>query len=232
MAFQKSEELTVGLFDRGAIRYAQSEEHFWDLRSGRRSPVYVNVRGVASFSNNLPVSIDQQKRTRDLTVEAYCELLDESRGYNHIIGIPHALTAISGLVAQQRGDSLLSMRSETKDYGIHKTIEGDYTNGDVVIALDDVVTDAGSKLEKAEQIKAEGLTVIETTVLVDREEGGKENLESKDLRLLAALGLGGVTTALFANLKIGQKQMHWMFEYYDRLVEDGIIPALPKSFTE
>ena len=64
--FERQEELVVGLYERGAIGFAKTEDEFITLKSGRKSPHYVNLRGMMSFSKNHHMTKREQKRVRDL----------------------------------------------------------------------------------------------------------------------------------------------------------------------
>jgi orotate phosphoribosyltransferase len=69
-----------------------------------------------------------------------------------------------------------SIRKTQKDHGIIKWIEGDVTAGQAVAVIDDVATTGGSTIKAIERARAEGLEVIKAVVLVDRQEGGLENI--------------------------------------------------------
>jgi len=69
-----------------------------------------------------------------------------------------------------------SVRKAQKDHGIVKWIEGDLAEGDRVAIVDDVATTGGSTIKAIERARSEGLDVIKAVVLVDRQEGGLENI--------------------------------------------------------
>jgi orotate phosphoribosyltransferase len=233
MAIRSPEELATGLFNKQAIRYAEASDEFWTLKSGRESPVYVNLRGLTSLSTGLefPLAPDEEADVRKLVVKSYSELLEPKEGrFDHILGIPHAMTALAAMVGYERDESVLSMRSIDKaQYGAHKSIEGDYSEGDKVVALDDVITDGASKITTLEQVTSEGLVVKDFVVLVDREEGGREVLESQGLELSSAISLGGITYILAEQRLISQAQLMWTEAYYEKLVAEGVIEDIPDS---
>ena len=66
-----------------------------------------------------------------------------------------------------------------KDHGIVKWIEGDITPGQRVVIIDDVATTGGSTLTAVERAQDEGLEVVCAVVLVDRQEGGLENIRAQ-----------------------------------------------------
>jgi orotate phosphoribosyltransferase len=57
-----------------------------------------------------------------------------------------------------------------------KWIEGDVEPGEKVVIIDDVATSGGSTLKAVERAKDEGLEVIKVITLIDRQEGGIENI--------------------------------------------------------
>jgi orotate phosphoribosyltransferase len=69
-----------------------------------------------------------------------------------------------------------SVRKTQKDHGIVRWVEGDVQKGERVAILDDVATTGGSTITAIERARAEGLEVIKAVVLVDRQEGGLENI--------------------------------------------------------
>jgi orotate phosphoribosyltransferase len=72
--------------------------------------------------------------------------------------------------------SAFSIRKTQKDHGIVKWIEGDLAPGQRVAVIDDVATTGGSTIKAIERARSEGLEVVKAVVLVDRQEGGLENI--------------------------------------------------------
>ena len=60
--------------------------------------------------------------------------------------------------------------------GIASWIEGDLSPGDRVVVIDDVATTGGSTIKAIERAREEGLEVERAVVLVDRQEGGLDNI--------------------------------------------------------
>jgi len=70
----------------------------------------------------------------------------------------------------------LSIRKTKKDHGIARWIEGDVQPGQRVVIIDDVATTGGSTIKAVERARSEGLEVVKSVILVDRQEGGLENI--------------------------------------------------------
>ncbi len=69
-----------------------------------------------------------------------------------------------------------SIRKEPKGHGLQQQVEGDVKAGDRVYILEDVVTTGGSTIKAIEAARREGLEVLGVVALVDREEGGREEI--------------------------------------------------------
>ena len=71
-----------------------------------------------------------------------------------------------------------SVRKEAKAHGTGRRVEGNFTAGDAVVVVEDVITTGGSALKAIEAIREEGGTVLGVLAVVDREEGGRATLEA------------------------------------------------------
>lgn len=89
--------------------------------------------------------------------------------------IANALSVIS----YQRGKPIKSfiVRKDVKEHGTKGRIEGDVKKGEKVAILDDVITTGGSTITAIERAREAGLEVDRVIALIDREEGGRENIE-------------------------------------------------------
>ena len=79
----------------------------------------------------------------------------------------------------ERPLKVFTVRKEAKDHGRGKRIEGNFESGQQIIVVDDVITTGGSTIKAIDAIEAEGGKVVAALVLVDREEGGREAIESR-----------------------------------------------------
>lgn len=78
---------------------------------------------------------------------------------------------------------MLMIRKSRKGYGTSKLIEGDLEEGDRVVVVEDVTTTGNSLLKAVEAVEDNGGVVIQALVAVDREEGARENLQKKSIKL-------------------------------------------------
>ncbi len=97
--------------------------------------------------------------------------------------IATALSMTSSLV----GDPIPAfiIRKEPKGHGTGQWLEGrkNLVPGARVIIVEDVLTTGGSALKAVERAREEGLEVVGIITLVDREEGGREAVETQGITL-------------------------------------------------
>ncbi len=156
------------------------------LASGKKSDLYVDCR-VTSFD----------ARGARLIGESGWALVRD-----HLTGKGLSAAAIGGMTlgadpislaigmesARQQPDRFLqvfTVRKEAKEYGAGRRIEGNFSSGDPVVVVDDVVTTGGSTLRAIDAIEAEGGKVLFAFVLVDREEGGRKALEERGVEVVS-----------------------------------------------
>jgi len=173
------DEIALGLHALGAVRFGE-----FTLKSGKKSPGYIDLR--------LLVSDPSLMRT---VARAMAGLLGGIR-CDRIAAIPYGGLPIGQAVSLETGLPLVYPRREVKDYGTKKAIEGAYASGETVAVLDDLVTTGGSKLEAIAPLAGAGLGVKDIGGLVDRAQGGAEELAARGLRLHAVLTLEALLDAL------------------------------------
>jgi orotate phosphoribosyltransferase len=89
-----------------------------------------------------------------------------------------------------------TVRKEAKAHGTGRLIEGPFQKGDTVAVIEDVITTGGSALRAVEAVKAAGGIVAGVLALVDREEGGREALQSAGLDVAALTLASEIVAAL------------------------------------
>lgn len=96
------------------------------------------------------------------------------------LGADPIATAVS-LVSHLDGRPIPAfiIRKEPKGHGTGAWLEGrkNLKDGARVVIVEDVVTSGGSSLKAIRRAEEEGMKVLGVVTLVDREEGGRENIE-------------------------------------------------------
>ena len=83
---------------------------------------------------------------------------------------------LGGAVSMETGLPLVLVRKEPKGYGTSKQIEGKLEPGERVTVIEDVVTTGGDSLRSAQVLTDAGVNVIHLVVVLDRGEGGEDNI--------------------------------------------------------
>ena len=78
------------------------------------------------------------------------------------------------------------VRKAPKSHGQGRLIEGNFARDDLVVVVDDVVTRGDSTLSAIKAVEEAGGRVAFVSVLVDRQEGGRERIEASGHRVIAA----------------------------------------------
>ena len=145
------------------------------LTSGRVSPYYIDLRIVPSFP-------DAFQRVCDF----YVNLIRGDIGtenFDRAAGVPTAGMPFASLVAYHLKKPLLYIRPRVRLHGRERRVEGIIMPGDRVLLIDDLITTGRSLRRATAAIRAEGGVVTDTVVLLDREEGGEENLAKDNVAL-------------------------------------------------
>jgi uridine monophosphate synthetase len=154
------------LITHGCLQFGQ-----FKLKSGQISSYYMDLRTIISSPTLL-----------GMVGDAYASLLSTIE-YERIAAIPLAALPIATVVSLKLNVPFVYPRMVVKEHGTGNNIEGFFRPTDRVVLLDDVISTAKSKLEAIEVLEREGLKITDLVVLIDRESGGKEELESRNLRL-------------------------------------------------
>lgn len=75
------------------------------------------------------------------------------------------------------------VRKEPKAHGMGRQVEGLLKPGDRVAVLEDVITTGSSSLKAVQACRREGYHVIGVFAIVDRQEGGSENLKAEGVEV-------------------------------------------------
>jgi len=127
------------------------------LASGLPSPTYIDCRKLISYPRIRATLMDFLTVT--VMRNAGFEAFDNIAG-GETAGIPFA-----ALVAERMALPMTYVRKKPKGYGKNARIEGDMTEGQRVLLVEDLTTDGGSKLSFVDAIRETGATCGHTAVI-------------------------------------------------------------------
>ena len=178
----------------GALKFGT-----FKLASGRISPYYIDLRIVPSFPDGF----------RKIC-ELYTTLIRMTVGiesFDRIAAVPTAGMAFAAVIAYDFKKPFLYTRPKIKTHGRERRIEGILMPGDRVLIVDDLITTGKSLIQALTAIRAEGGVVSDSIVLVNREEGGKEKLASRNVALHYLLDASEAADKLFEVGAITEEQL-------------------------
>jgi len=157
----------IDILCRKSFKYSKAPS--FKLVSGKLSQFYVNCKPTTLSARGMYLAghlIFDEIRDSDVS------------GVGGLTFGADPLAVATAFASEINGQAInaLSIRKTKKDHGIVRWIEGDVQPGQRVVIIDDVATTGGSTIKAIERARSEGLDVVKSVILVDRQEGGLENI--------------------------------------------------------
>ena len=149
-------ELTAKmLMEIKAVNFRPEEPYI--LASGLASPVYIDCRKLISYP-----------RIRGTLMDFAASILMRDAGFEKFDTIAGGETAgipFAAWIAERMGLPMQYVRKKPKGYGRDAQIEGDISEGQNVLLVEDLTTDGGSKIKFCEALRTAGAEVTDTLVV-------------------------------------------------------------------
>lgn len=163
-------DISKALEECGALRFGD-----FTLASGAKSNYYIDIKKAITDPETLYL-ISQ------LMAE---KMRSENIRPDRIAGVVLGSIPLAAALSMATGIPYVMVRKEQKDHGTRKMIEGDMTEGDRVMVVEDVITTAGSAIGAIAILRKNGAIVTDIMSVVDRESGGSENLADIGVNLMS-----------------------------------------------
>ena len=177
-------EFAIFLFKNNIIKFGN-----FTLSSGKKSSYYIDLRLVPSFPHQFRKMI---KNLQKLIIEKIG--LDN---FDSLVSIPTGGLIIGSALAIETVKPLIYVRNKPKDHGTTKSLEGKILSGMQVMMIDDVATTGTSILNGIKELKAEGLSISNACVIINRLEGADKILNSVGVILHQLTHIIEITETLF-----------------------------------
>jgi orotate phosphoribosyltransferase len=179
-------KLARRLFDLGAISFGD----FTLGRTAVHSPVYVNPRRILSE----PVLLQQVAQLLDDEIKtAQGRRRPRLSPFSLVAGVPFGGLHLALAYSLQSGVPMCYARPAATG-GKDHMIEGYFEAEQTALIMDDLVTGGGSILQNTRILEEFGIRVRDAVVLIDREQGGAENLKQHGYNLISILRLKTMLT--------------------------------------
>ena len=156
-----------------AIREHAYLEGDFVLRSGRRSSYYLDKYRFETRPDLLAA----------LGGRLAAKVAEVEPGAARHAGPELGAVALAAATSLQAGLPFLIVRKAEKGYGTDNRLEGAFEPGDRVCLIEDVVTSGGAAAEAVEALRTAGLECGNAVCVIDREEGGVDELARLAVRL-------------------------------------------------
>ena len=150
------------------------------LRSGRRSRYYLDKYRFETRPELL----------RPLGERIAALVAEHAPDAVRLAGPELGAVALAASASLASGLPFVIVRKEAKGYGTSNRLEGVFERGECVCLVEDVVTSGGALLDAVEAVRDAGLVVRNAVCVVDREEGGADELARHAVRLRALYRAG------------------------------------------
>jgi len=159
------------------LRRAMREHAFLEgafvLRSGRRSRYYLDKYRFETRPDLL----------RALGERLASKVREHAPEATRIAGPELGAVALAAAASLESGLPFLIVRKDAKGYGTDNRLEGVYEEGEQICLVEDVVTSGGAAVSAVPALREAGLVCSTAICVVDREEGGVDELARHAVRL-------------------------------------------------
>ena len=167
-----NEKIAKALVDANVVQFGE-----FKLVSGMVTPIYVNLRVLPSYPESMSI-----------VAEELCKVTEEINP-DVVAGAETAGIPLSTAISLKTKIPMIYVRKRPKGYGMNKMIEGELAKGQKVVLIDDMATNAFSKLKFIEGVKEAGGVVEDVVIVLDREQGGKDALAKENVKLHSLITL-------------------------------------------
>jgi orotate phosphoribosyltransferase len=174
--------IALHLLREGAVQIGIEKP--FQLASGNYSPIYINCRTLISSQAFVDLFSSYAR-----TLAHNHDLEFDVIAGGETAGIPFA-----AFLARSLGKPMIYVRKAPKSHGTHGTVEGVVRMGARVLLVEDLITDAASKVGFIASLRSLDVIVKDVLVILDRLQGGRESLKQHSIRLHSMIDIHDLLT--------------------------------------
>ena len=193
-------EFATFLHQSGIIKFGD-----FTLASGKKSSYYVDLRLFPSHPHQFRRMIKQLQN-----------LISEQIGFDNIdsiASVPTGGLVIASALAYELVKPLVYVRSQAKEYGTGKLVEGIVKPDMKILLIDDVATTGGSVINGIRELKKSGAKIDDAYVIVNRQGGADSALQKEGVKLHHLLDIVEIAKIL----------------HQQKLVDDSVLDKVQKQ---
>ncbi len=197
-------EVAIALFNSGCLKFGT-----FKIKSGALSPYYIDMAGLLSSPRDF----------RCLTDTAANEVrkLVASERIDKLASIELKGALLLPSIASKTNLPCVIVRKETKTYGATgRTAGAQIHEGEYILFFDDVISEGLSKIEGIRTLQEQGAHVKNIMVVVDREQGGRENLEKAGYKVYSLARISELVKSLLQAGHISKEQADTVMNYISK----------------
>ena len=200
----KVSKIAETLFRSGCLKFG-----CFKLKSEVVSPYYIDLTWLLSSSRDFCSIVE-------IAVDEIREIMLHNR-IDRLASIELKGALLIPSIACRLNLPCLVVRKERKMYGATGRVTGgNVVEGEHLLFFDDVITDGMSKLEGIKPLEKLGARVEMVLVVVDREQGGRENLEKQGYRFHTLTTISELVKSLSQSSLISEEQADTVLDFIKR----------------
>jgi orotate phosphoribosyltransferase len=199
--FTITEKIAGALYRSGCIKFGT-----FKIKSGATSPYYVDLARLLASPKELCTIVE-------IATERIKGIMASDK-INKLASIELKGALILAIIACKVNLPCVIVRKEEKAYGITGRIAGaEVANGDNLLFFDDVISEGLSKVEGIKPLQERGANVKHVMVVVNREQGGKENLEKLGYEVHALAKISEIVKELLRSNIVSKEEANAVLNY-------------------
>ena len=196
-----TDEVAHALYSSGCLKFGS-----FKIKSGKVSPYYIDLARLLASPKDLC-------SLAEIAAEKVKEIMTYD-GLDKLASIELKGALIVPSIACKVNLPCIIVRKEEKSYGVTGRIAGaDVSKGDRILFFDDVISEGISKIEGIKPLQELGGVIKHMIVVVNREQGGKENLEKLGYEVHSLSTVSEIAKSLFDHKHISKLQHGEVLSY-------------------